>query len=58
MRAQAVLPPLLFGLAKAAINIDMISTSEISISCIVKKEAGKKALAVLHKEFGLNKIKQ
>ncbi len=44
-------------LAKNKINIDMISTSEISISCIVKKDAGKKALKVLHKEFKLDKIK-
>ena len=44
-------------LAKNKINIDMISTSEISISCVVKKDAGKKALKVLHKEFKLDKIK-
>lgn len=41
-------------LAKNKINIDMISTSEISISCIVKKSAGKKALNILHKEFSLS----
>lgn len=44
-------------LAKNKINIDMISTSEISISCVVKKDAGRKALRVLHKEFKLDKIK-
>jgi len=44
-------------LAKNKINIDMISTSEISISCVVKKEAGKKALKVLHKAFKLDIIK-
>lgn len=44
-------------LAKNKINIDMISTSEISISCVVKKTAGKKALKVLHKGFKLDKIK-
>lgn len=42
------------ALAKNKINIDMISTSEISISCIVKKEFGKKALAIIHQEFGLS----
>jgi len=42
-------------LAKNKINIGMISTSEISISCVVKKELGKKALKALHKIFGLNK---
>ncbi|MDP2923689.1 MAG: aspartate kinase [Candidatus Omnitrophota bacterium] len=45
------------ALAKYKINIEMISTSEISISCVVKKELGKEALKVLHKEFGLDKIK-
>ncbi|MDD3296404.1 MAG: aspartate kinase [Candidatus Omnitrophica bacterium] len=44
-------------LAKNKINIDMISTSEISISCIVKKSSGKKALQVLHKGFNLGKKK-
>ena len=44
-------------LAKNKINIDMISTSEISISCVVNKAAGKKALKVLHKGFKLDKIK-
>ncbi len=44
-------------LAKHKINIEMISTSEISISCVVKKDLGKEALRVLHKEFGLDKIK-
>ena len=43
-------------LAKNKINIDMISTSEISISCVVKKEMGKKALKALHRVFKLNKI--
>jgi aspartate kinase len=43
------------ALAKNKINIEMISTSEISISCVVKKELGKAALAALHKEFELQK---
>jgi len=38
-------------LAKKDINIEMISTSEIKISCIVSSEFGKKALKALHKEF-------
>jgi len=45
------------ALARNKINIDMISTSEISIACVVKKEAGKKALKVLHKAFKLDIIK-
>jgi len=42
-------------LAKNKINIEMISTSEISISCVVKKSEGKKAVRVLHRVFGLSK---
>jgi len=57
MRAQAGVAARCFSaLADAKINIDMISTSEISISCVVKKEMGKKALNVLHKEFELDRI--
>ncbi len=43
-------------LAKNKINIDMISTSEISIACVVKKQSGKKALKALHKAFKLSTI--
>lgn len=43
------------ALAKAKINIEMISTSEISISCIVKKIQGKEALKCLHAAFELAK---
>jgi aspartate kinase len=46
------------ALAKNKINIEMISTSEISISCIVRRDVGKEALRVLHKEFGLEKTKE
>ena len=45
------------ALAKGKINIEMISTSEISISFIVRKIDGKKALKALHREFELGKIK-
>ncbi len=45
-------------LAGNKINIDMISTSEISIACVVKKGEGRKALKVLHSEFELDKIKK
>lgn len=38
-------------LAKNDINIEMISTSEIKISCIVTDKTGKEALKALHKEF-------
>lgn len=39
------------ALADAGINIEMISTSEIKISCVIKKEGGQKALKAVHKEF-------
>lgn len=38
------------------INIEMITTSEIKISCLIKKEEADKALNVLHREFSLEKI--
>ncbi|HOK56092.1 MAG TPA: aspartate kinase [bacterium] len=42
-------------LAKSGINIEMISTSEIKISCVIRKKDGQKALTQLHKEFIENK---
>tara|TARA_B100001989_G_C24534727_1_gene463672 strand:+ start:593 stop:1816 length:1224 start_codon:yes stop_codon:yes gene_type:complete len=41
------------ALAKAKINITMISTSEIKISCVINKSACKKAIKGLHREFNL-----
>ena len=38
-------------LGKNRINIDMISTSEIKISCIINKTDGEKAVRLLHKHF-------
>ena len=43
------------ALANKKINIQVISTSEIKISVLIDKKNSKKALAVLHKEFKLNK---
>ncbi len=40
-------------LAENEINIEMISTSDISISCIIKKRFGETAVRTLHKKFGL-----
>lgn len=42
-------------LAKEKINIEMISTSEISISCIIKKKFSETAVRALHAQFGLDK---
>jgi aspartate kinase len=43
------------ALANKKINIQVISTSEIKISVLVNKNDAKKAIAVLHKEFKLEK---
>ncbi len=41
------------ALAQEQINIQMITTSEIKISCIVAQEEGVKALKLVHEAFGL-----
>jgi aspartate kinase len=38
-------------LGRNRINIQMISTSEIKISCVVAKKDGEKAVKLLHKHF-------
>ncbi len=40
-------------LANEKINIDMISTSEISVSCIIQQDLADKAVKALHKAFKL-----
>ena len=42
-------------LAKNKINIEMISTSDISISCIIKNKSAEVAVKALHEKFGLAK---
>jgi len=44
------------ALAKASINIGMIATSEISISCIIDLDKVDDAVKVLHKAFKLDRI--
>ncbi|MDP2654468.1 MAG: aspartate kinase [Candidatus Omnitrophota bacterium] len=43
-------------LAENEINIDMISTSEISISCIIQQDMSDKAVKALHKVFKLDTL--
>lgn len=43
-------------LADNKVNIEMISTSEISISCIIRKDDADKAVKALHKQFKLDKV--
>ncbi|MBI4549649.1 MAG: aspartate kinase [Candidatus Omnitrophica bacterium] len=56
MRSHSGVASKMFGaLAAKKINIDMISTSEIKISCVIAKKSGRDAVRVLHREFGLGK---
>ncbi|NBY60555.1 MAG: aspartate kinase [Synechococcaceae bacterium LLD_019] len=43
------------ALADAQINIEMIATSEIRISCVVAEADGEKALQAVHRAFGLER---
>jgi aspartate kinase len=45
------------ALAEAGINIEMISTSEIKVACIVKEDDGANAVKILHKAYGLGKTR-
>lgn len=42
-------------LADGQINIDMITTSEIRISCIIREDQGEEAVRLLHRDFQLDK---
>ena len=43
------------AMARERINIEMISTSEIKISCVIRRNLAERATRVLHKAFGLGK---
>ncbi|HDM38033.1 MAG TPA: ACT domain-containing protein, partial [Candidatus Omnitrophica bacterium] len=56
MRSYPGVAAKMFGaLGKNKINIEMISTSEIKISCVIEKDKAEEAVRILHKEFGLEK---
>ncbi|MCK5306834.1 MAG: aspartate kinase [Candidatus Omnitrophica bacterium] len=56
MRSHAGVAARMFGsLGEAGINIETISTSEIKISCLIKKDKAEMAVKILHKEFDLGK---
>lgn len=56
MRSHSGVGALMFrALANEGINIQMISTSEIKISCVVEKKDSRRALLAVHKAFGLGK---
>lgn len=56
MNSNPGVAAMMFGaLADEDINIEMISTSDIKISCIVKNSDAEKAVKILHSRFGLDK---
>lgn len=56
MRSHAGVASRMFDtMAKAGINIQMISTSEIKVSCIVDEKYGELAVRILHEAFELGK---
>jgi aspartate kinase len=56
MRSHSGIAAKMFSaLAQKKINIEMISTSEIKISCVINRKNAKKAVRAIHKEFGLGK---
>ncbi len=59
MRSHAGVAAAMFDvLGKNGINIEMISTSEIKISCVVKRKDMEKAVQLLHRKFNLGKRKK
>ena len=57
MRSHSGIAAAMFQtLAENKINIEMISTSEISISCIISQDLSDKAVRTLHKKFKLDEL--
>jgi aspartate kinase len=57
MRSQSGIAAKMFQtLANASINIEMISTSEIKISCVIRREQAVRAVRALHDAFELDKV--
>jgi aspartate kinase len=55
MRSHSGIAAKMFTLlANEGINIEMISTSEIKISCVIKEKYGELAVRSLHTGFGLD----
>ena len=56
MRSHAGVAAKMFQtLADAGINIEMISTSEIKVACIIREVDGARAVKLLHAAFELGK---
>ncbi|MGQ9610094.1 MAG: aspartate kinase [bacterium] len=55
MRSHPGVAAKMFGaLAKENINIQMISTSEIKLSCVIEEKDTEKAVRIIHDEFNLS----
>ena len=55
MRSHSGVAGTMFGaLADHKINIQMIATSEIKISCVIDRKDGERAVRALHSAFGLS----
>lgn len=56
MRSHSGVAGKMFGaLASKRINIEMISTSEIKISCVIERGRAEEAARIIHKEFKLGR---
>lgn len=56
MRSHSGVASQMFGaLAREGINIQMISTSEIAVSCVIEDKYGELAVRTLHDAFGLGR---
>lgn len=54
MRSHSAIAATMFkALAEAGINIEMISTSEIKISCVIRLDQADEAVRILHRAFNL-----
>jgi aspartate kinase len=54
MRSHSGVAATMFeAMARERINIEMISTSEIKISCIIRRQHAERAARALHRAFGL-----
>jgi len=59
MRSHAGIAAEMFqALADNKINIEMISTSEIKISCVINVKHADEAVRILHRVFKLHNIKR
>jgi len=45
-------------LAKKKINIQLISSSEVRIACIIEQDQLESAIRAIHKEFGLEQLER